>query len=90
MKDKKIRILVVPSDRTGVSYYRSTKPHIHLEELYPDSFRVDIDYEPKLNDDEWLKQYDIIHYHRTLGSYEKMESLLEKLKWFRYHYSYGY
>jgi len=79
MKDKQIRILVVPSDRTGVSYYRSTKPHVHLEKLYPDSFRVDIDYEPKIHDDEWLKQYDIIHYHRTLGPYDKMEELLEKL-----------
>ena len=31
---RKIRILVVPSDRTGVSYYRSTKPHIYLEKNY--------------------------------------------------------
>jgi glycosyltransferase involved in cell wall biosynthesis len=76
---KKIKILVVPSDRTGVSYYRSTKPHIHLEKMFPDDFHVDIDYEPKLNDDEWLKQYDVIHYHRTLGSYEQMEILLRHL-----------
>lgn len=41
---------------------------------------VDIDYEPQLNNDEWLKQYDIIHYHRTLGAYEQMESLNKKLK----------
>ena len=26
----KIKVLVVPSDRTGVSYYRSTIPHIKL------------------------------------------------------------
>jgi hypothetical protein len=28
---------------------------------------VDVDYEPQIDNDEWLKQYDIIHYHRTLG-----------------------
>jgi glycosyltransferase involved in cell wall biosynthesis len=77
---KKIKILVVPSDRTGVSFFRSTKPHLHLEKLYPDEFHVDIEYEPNLDDDEWLKQYDLIHYHRTLTDYDKMESLIEKIK----------
>lgn len=76
---KKIKVLVVPSDRTGVSYYRSTNPHLNLEMQYPDLFHVDIDYEPQLNDDTWLKQYDIIHYHRTIGPYEQMPALLEKL-----------
>lgn len=77
---KKIKVLVVPSDRTGVSYYRSTKPHINLEEKYPDEFHVDIEYEPQLDNDEWLKQYDIIHYHRTLGPYEKMQEVVDRLK----------
>lgn len=77
---KKLKILVVPSDRTGVSYYRSTSPHIALQNLYPDNFHVDIDYEPKLNDDEWLKQYDIIHYHRSLGPFETMKEMNAKLK----------
>jgi hypothetical protein len=76
---KKLKVLVVPSDRTGVSYFRSTNPHIALENNYPDEFSVDIDYEPQLNNDEWLKQYDIIHYHRTLGSYEQMPQLLQHL-----------
>jgi glycosyltransferase involved in cell wall biosynthesis len=50
-----------------------------LEENYPDEFHVDIDYEPQINNDEWLKQYDIIHYHRTLCEYSQMPSLIEKL-----------
>jgi glycosyltransferase involved in cell wall biosynthesis len=74
----KIKILVVPSDRTGVSYYRSTIPHIKLEEYFPKEFHVDIDYEPDLNNENFLKKYDLIHYHRTLGDYEKMESILNK------------
>lgn len=77
---KKIKVLVVPSDRTGVSYFRSTNPHIALENNYPDEFHIDVDYEPNLNDDEFLKQYDIIHYHRTLGQYDQMPLLLEKIK----------
>lgn len=75
----KIKVLVVPSDRTGVGYFRSTKPHISLETNYPDEFHVDIDYAPQLENDEWLKQYDIIHYHRTLGPYEMMSNTLERI-----------
>jgi len=74
----KIKVLVVPSDRTGVSYYRSTIPHIKLEEYFPNEFHVDIDYEPKLNNDEYLKKYDLIHYHRTLGDYNNLKNLLDR------------
>jgi glycosyltransferase involved in cell wall biosynthesis len=76
---KKIKVLVVPSDRTGVGYFRSTNPHIALEGLYSDEFSIDIDYEPQLDNDDWLKRYDIIHYHRALGPYEKMPQLLNRL-----------
>lgn len=76
---KKIKVLVVPSDRTGVGYFRSTNPHIALENLYSNEFSIDIDFEPQINNDEWLKQYDIIHYHRALGSYENMPELLDRL-----------
>jgi hypothetical protein len=74
----KINILVVPSDRTGVSYYRSTIPHIKLEEYFPNDFKVDIDYEPDLNNDSYLKQYDLIHYHRALGDYDNLPKLLDR------------
>lgn len=33
-----------------------------------------------MNNDEYLKQYDIIHYHRTLGAYENVASVLERTK----------
>lgn len=76
---RKIKILVVPSDRTGVSYFRSTKPHIALENKYPDDFHVEIEYEANLKSDEWLKQFDLVHYHRSLGDYDGMDALLKRL-----------
>lgn len=79
-ENKKIKVLVLPSDRTGVSYFRSTNPHIALENKYPDEFHVDVEYEPNLNDDEWLKQYDLIHYHRTMCPYEQMAEFNKKLE----------
>ena len=44
--------------------------------MYSDLFHVDIDYQPNLKDDEFLKQYDVIHYHRTIGPYEEVRTLL--------------
>ena len=76
----KIKILVVPSDRTGVGYYRSTVPHINLQKLFPDDVHVDIDYEPQYKNDKWLKQYDIIHYHRTLGPFEEIDDTISRLE----------
>jgi len=76
----KIKILVVPSDRTGVGYYRSTVPHINLQKLFPDDVHVDIDYEPQYKNDKWLKQYDIIHYHRTFGPFEEIDETMATLE----------
>lgn len=78
--NKKLEVLVCPSDRTGVGAFRSTNPHLALENKYPDEFHVDIDYHPDLSNDEFLKKYDIIHYHRTLGPYEQMIEMNERLK----------
>lgn len=78
--NKKLKILVCPSDKTGVGAFRSIAPHVKLEELYPNEFEATIDYHPQLDNDNYLKQYDIIHYHRTLGSYDNMENLLGRLK----------
>ena len=55
-------------------------PHIGLEKFYPEEFHIDINENPDLNNDEFLKQYDIIHYHRSLGQYDQMPMLLDKLK----------
>jgi glycosyltransferase involved in cell wall biosynthesis len=76
-KNKKIKVLVVPSDTTGVGKFRSINPHVKLEEYYSDEFSVDIDYQPNINDINFLKQYDIIHYHRTLGDFDNVENVLK-------------
>jgi len=67
MENKKIKILVIPSDRSGCGKFRSVSPHTYIQEHYPDEFDVDIVYNlPKENLDTYLKQYDIIHIHKQL------------------------
>ena len=65
--DRKIKMLVIPSDRTGVGKFRSVDPHVYIGEHYKDEFDVDIVYTlPKENLDSFLKQYDLIHIHKQL------------------------
>jgi glycosyltransferase involved in cell wall biosynthesis len=65
--DKKIKMLVVPSDRTGVGKFRSIDPHVYIAEHYKDEFDIDIVYQlPKENLEGFLKQYDLIHIHKQL------------------------
>ena len=66
MKEK-IKLLVVPSDRTGVGKFRSIDPHIFLQKNYSEDFHVDIVFEPDLNDISFWKQYHIVHYHRSVS-----------------------
>jgi glycosyltransferase involved in cell wall biosynthesis len=66
----KIKVLVIPSDRSGVSKFRSVDPHLKLQELYGDDFFVDIvtagtdafDWD----DESHIKGFDVVHFHRTL------------------------
>jgi glycosyltransferase involved in cell wall biosynthesis len=77
----KIRVLVTPSDTTGVGKFRSVDPHVMLQNMYPDDFHVDIDYQPRINDVNYWKQYQIVHIHRNIGnSYEHTPSIINFLK----------
>jgi len=65
-----IKVLVVPSDRSGVSKFRSVDPHLKLQELFPNDFFIDIvtagTDSINWNDINYLKQFNIIHFHRTI------------------------
>lgn len=76
----KINVLVLPSDTSGVGRYRSVDPHIKLQNLYPEDFHVDIDYQPKINDINYWKKYQIVHFHRSFGQIEQCPQLIKTLR----------
>lgn len=79
--NKKIKVLVIPSDRTGVGKFRSVDPHVALQNLYGNEFHVDIIYDPPYQDLNFFKNYDIISYHRSIGpDFEKSLILVGQLK----------
>ena len=66
-ENKKIKMLVIPSDKSGVGSWRSVWPHVYIQEHYQDEFDIDIVYNlPSDNLEAYLKQYDIIHFHKQL------------------------
>jgi glycosyltransferase involved in cell wall biosynthesis len=77
---EKIKILVLPSDRTGVGKFRSIDPHIFLQKLYPDDFHIDIEFEPDFEDLNFWKQYQIVSFHRNIGpDMDKSVEMVNKL-----------
>lgn len=46
--------------------------------MFSEEFHIDIDYQPNLSSDDFLKQYDLIHYHRTIGPYEEVKNVLDR------------
>lgn len=77
----KINVLVIPSDRSGVGAFRSIKPHLKLQELYPDDFFVELDFSPPMDDEAFWDDYQIVHFHRMIGNdYERSRQLIRKLR----------
>jgi glycosyltransferase involved in cell wall biosynthesis len=83
MDNKKISILVVPSDTFGVGHYRSVNPHSYLDKLYSNDFDIEIKYNPNYLDKESFKKYDIIHIHK--GLIQDMNIMWDFLKFCEYN-----
>ena len=78
----KINILVVPSDNQGgVGFYRSTQPHIQLEQQYPDEFSVTFDMNPNWYDLMSFKKYQLIHIHK--GLFHDMKAFHKAMEFFK-------
>lgn len=68
--NKKIKILVIPSDHYGCGFFRSLQPHQYIQEHFSDKFDIDIRYELP-NDiplEKFFSEYDIVHIHKNLDN----------------------
>jgi glycosyltransferase involved in cell wall biosynthesis len=78
---EKINVLCLPSDSSGVGKFRSVDPHVKLQNMYPNDFHVDIEYNPNLNDVNFWKKYQIVHFHRNIGTdYENCPKFIQWLQ----------
>ena len=79
MSDK-IKILFAPSDLAGVGHFRSIWPAQEIQRNHKDSFDVKIEINPRVDDLEALKKYDIIHFHRHFGPIERLDEIFDTLQ----------
>jgi glycosyltransferase involved in cell wall biosynthesis len=78
MAEKKIKVLVAPDDNGGVFYWRMEQPHLKLDKLYGDEFDVVINHQVNWRDFEYLKQFDLVVFHK--GLFPDYEGFHEGLK----------
>ena len=77
----KINVLCLPSDGSGVGKFRSVDPHVKLQNMYPDDFHVDIEYNPNINDLNFWKKYQIVHFHRSIGQdFDRSVEFIKQLR----------
>lgn len=76
----KIKILFYNTDTFGVNYYRTLKPATQLQLDFNTDFDIEINPNVDWNDFSYLKQFQIIHGHRTFCDFNHMPSLVETLR----------
>jgi len=76
--DNKIKLLVVSPNKSGVGYYRSTNPHIFMDEFYSDNIDITITETINTKDDNFGSGFDIMHVH--VSSIAGNEEVLKKVK----------
>lgn len=77
---KKLKILVCPSDRSGVGSWRSIWPAQQMKRNHSDEVDIHLDLSPDTNNIDYLSKFDIIHFHRALGPYDRSEQLFGELR----------
>ena len=76
--DKKIKVLAIPPDLTGVGYFRCVAPHKRMHELFGDEFDITIKHDVNFSDIDFLKKFDIIFFNRPL--YRNMDAFFQNVK----------
>jgi glycosyltransferase involved in cell wall biosynthesis len=79
--DRKIKVMAIVPNKSGVGYFRSIKPHIYLEEFHSDKFEVTMVEQFDFSDPDFGKDQDIIHFHVNVGpSYDNWFNKIKELQ----------
>ena len=62
-ENRKIKLLVVVPNKSGVGYYRSINPHTYMDEFYSDKIEISIVDKINYDDPSFGLGFDIIHFH---------------------------
>ena len=79
-KNKKIKLLIIQSDNQGVGHFRSIWPAQEIERCFSDEIDVEINHQPNFENIEYFQQFDIVHFHRHIGPYERSAEIFPKIQ----------
>lgn len=71
---------MVPSDGQGVGHFRNIWPAQTIQKYHSDEFDVEINNQPNMDNIEYFKKFDIVHFHRHLGPNDQEDANFKKLK----------
>lgn len=78
---KKIKVLAILTDDSGVGYHRCINPHKKLDSLFGDEFDVVIDRNPDYSNLSLFDEYDIITINKGIVSQQKeFDALIDYCK----------
>lgn len=81
-ENKKIKVLSITPNKSGVGFFRSIRPHTYLDEFYKDRFDITI-IEPHqfdFSNPEFGCDFDIVHFHTTVGEFNNWQNKINQLK----------
>ena len=64
--DKKIKVLAIPPDFSGVGYFRMINPHKRLYELFNAEFDIVLKHDVDFTNIDYLKEFDIVCVNRVI------------------------
>jgi glycosyltransferase involved in cell wall biosynthesis len=82
---KKIKLLAITPNKTGVGYYRSINPHVFMDEKYSNKIEITITESIDLKDPSFGKEFDIIHFHSNVNA--DTQQLLSKMRQLKKEYN---
>jgi hypothetical protein len=80
--DKKIKILMLPSDYQGVGFWRIIWAAQSIEKNFSKEYNIEVEVgvDVDFNNINYLTSFDIIHFHRQFGDYATFPELSKKIR----------
>lgn len=79
---KKIKVLAITPNKSGVGFFRSIRPHTYLDEFYKNDFDITL-IEPHqfdFSNPMFGCDFDIVHFHTTVGDFGGWQNKIKQLQ----------
>lgn len=81
-ENKKIKVLAITPNKSGVGFFRSIRPHTYLDEFYKNEFDITLieAHQFDFSNPTFGFDFDIVHFHTTVGDFGGWQEKITQLK----------